>query len=164
MEKVAVSFYERLGDALDAAGLTQKQLRERINADKSGPPVSAGSVSNWCNGVGALPTCENLKALCKALNVTPDYLLGYTDVPNYSVVDAEILKQAEAYAHLTPQALNALHYDAVGPFLPPSATDMAALDGFGNMGEHREADAISMLLAQTDFLRALKTIDRKSVV
>ena len=26
------------------------------------------------------------------------------------------------------------------------------------MGEHREADAISMLLAQTDFLRALKTI------
>ena len=151
MEKVAVSFYERLGDALDAAGLTQKQLRERINADKSGPPVSAGSVSNWCNGVGALPTC-------KALNVTPDYLLGYTDVPNYSVVDAEILKQAEAYAHLTPQALNALHYDAVGPFLPPSATDMAALDGFGNMGEHREADAISMLLAQTDFLRALKTI------
>lgn len=116
MEKVAVSFYERLGDALDAAGLTQKQLRERINADKSGPPVSAGSVSNWCNGVGALPTCENLKALCKALNVTPDYLLGYTDVPNYSVVDAEILKQAEAYAHLTPQALNALHYDAVGPF------------------------------------------------
>ena len=93
MEKVAVSFYERLGDALDAAGLTQKQLRERINADKSGPPVSAGSVSNWCNGVGALPTCENLKALCKALNVTPDYLLGYTDVPNYSVVDAEILKR-----------------------------------------------------------------------
>ena len=159
MEKVAVSFYERLGDALDAAGLTQKQLRERINADKSGPPVSAGSVSNWCNGVGALPTCENLKALCKALNVTPDYLLGYTDVPNYSVVDAEILKQAEAYAHLTPQALNALHYDAVGPFLPPSATDMAALDGFGNMGEHREADAISMLLTQTDFLRALKTVD-----
>lgn len=158
MEKVAVSFYERLGDALGAAGLTQKQLRERINADKSGPPVSAGSVSNWCNGVGALPTCENLKALCKALNVTPDYLLGYTDVPNYSVVDAEILKQAEAYAHLTPQALNALHYDAVGPFLPPSATDMAALDGFGNMGEHREADAISMLLTQTDFLRALKTI------
>ena len=151
MEKVAVSFYERLGDALDAAGLTQKQLRERINADKSGPPVSAGSVSNWCNGVGALPTCENLKALCKALNVTPD-------LPNYSVVDAEILKQAEAYAHLTPQALNALHYDAVGPFLPPSATDMAALDGFGNMGEHREADAISMLLTQTDFLRALKTI------
>lgn len=159
MEKVAVSFYERLGDALDAAGLTQKQLRERINADKSGTPVSAGSVSNWCNGVGALPTCENLKALCKALNVTPDYLLGYTDVPNYSVVDAEILKQAEAYAHLTPQALNALHYDAVGPFLPPSATDMAALDGFGNMGEHREADAISMLLTQTDFLRALKTVD-----
>ena len=85
-------------------------------------------------------------------------MLGYTDVSNYSVVDAEILKQAEAYAHLTPQALNALHYDAVGPFLPPSATDMAALDGFGNMGEHREADAISMLLTQTDFLRALKTI------
>lgn len=26
------------------------------------------------------------------------------------------------------------------------------------MGEHREADAISMLLTQTDFLRALKTI------
>lgn len=159
VDDVAITFYERLGDALDAAGLNKKQLRERINADSRGPSVSAGSVSNWCNGVGALPTCENLKALCKALNVTPDYLLGYTDVPNYSVVDAEILKQAEAYAHLTPQALNALHYDAVGPFLPPSVTDMAALDGFGNMGEHREADAISMLLTQTDFLRALKTVD-----
>lgn len=158
MEKVAVSFYERLGDALDAARLTKKQLRERINADKSGPSVSAGSVSNWFNGVGALPNSENLKALCKALNVTPDYLLGYTDVPNYQVADVEILKEAEAYAHLTPQALNALHYDTVGPFLPPSATDMAALDGFGNMGEHRVADALSTLLVQTDFLRALKTI------
>lgn len=158
MEKVAVSFCELLGDALDAAGLTQKQLRERINADKNGPTVSAASVSNWFNGVGALPTCENLKALCKALNVTPDYLLGYTEVPNYQVVDAETLKSAEAYAHLTPLALNTLHCDTVGPFLPPSASDMASLDGFGIVGEHHVAAALSSLLAQTNFLRALKTV------
>lgn len=159
VDDVAITFYERLGDALDAAGLTKKQLRERINADSRGPSVSAGSVSNWFNGVGALPNGENIKALCKALNVTPDYLLGYTKVPNYNSNDAETLKSAESYTHLPPQALTTLHYDTVGPFLPPSAADISALDGFGSLNEHRVADELASLLAQADFLRALKTVD-----
>ena len=36
VDDVAITFYERLGDALDAAGLNKKQLRERINADSRG--------------------------------------------------------------------------------------------------------------------------------
>lgn len=157
MEEVVVSFYERLGDALAVAGLTQKQLRERINADKNGPTVSAASVSNWFNGVGALPTCENLKALCKALNVTPDYLLGYTDVPNYQVADVEALKRAEAYTGLPRHALETLHHNDEYPFIAPSETVL--LDGFKAIAQNRTAVETARLLAQPDFLRALETME-----
>ena len=157
VDDVAITFYERLGDALDAAGLNKKQLRERINADSRGPSVSAGSVSNWFNGVGALPNGENIKALCKALNVTPDYLLGYTDVPNYNVADAKAIKNAEAYTGLPRQALETLHRNEAYPFIAPS--EAAAVEGFKPLGANRTATEVAHLLAQPDFLRALETME-----
>lgn len=157
MVRVPATFPDRLSDALDAAGLNAKQLCAKINEGLPEPIISGASMSNWLNGRGGLPNGDKLVALCKALNVTPDYLLGYTDIPNYQVADAEILKQVAAYTGLPRQALETLHHNDAGPFIAPSETIL--LDGFKAIDQNRTAVEVARLLAQPDFLRALETME-----
>ena len=92
-----------------------------------------------------------------ALAVTPDYLLGYTDVPNNNVADAKAIKIAEAYTSLPRQALETLHRNEAYPFIPPSVA--AAVEGFKSLGTNRTSTEVARLLAQPDFLRALETME-----
>lgn len=69
-------FQERLKQARDLRGLSQTQL-----ATDAGLPPS--SVSHFEAGARK-PSFDNLKRLAGALNVTTDYLLGRSDVPDAS--------------------------------------------------------------------------------
>lgn len=69
-------FQERLRSARDLRGLSQTQL-----ATDAGLPPS--SVSHFESG-SRKPSFDNLKRLASALNVTTDYLLGRSDVPDAS--------------------------------------------------------------------------------
>lgn len=157
MVRVPATFPDRLSDAMDAAGLNAKQLCEKINKGLPEPIISGASMSNWLNGHGGLPNGDKLVVLCKALNVTPDYLLCYTDVPNYRVKSAKAMKYAEAYTGLPRQALETLHHNDECPFIAPSETML--LDGFKAIDQNRTATEVARLLAQPNFLRALETIE-----
>ena len=154
---VRYHFADLLAQVLKTEKLTAKQLCAKINNDEDGATVSEASMSNWLNDPSILPSGDRLLAVCKALNVTPDYLLGYTDVPNYQVADAKILKQAAAYTGLPRQALEALHHNAAYPFIAPS--ENIAVEGFKSLDTNRTAVEVARLLAQPDFLRALETME-----
>lgn len=150
MTETSRIFPERLEDALLTARMNGKELSERTG-------ISQGIISRWRKGDGALPKGEYLVVLCDALAVTPDYLLGYTDVPNNNVVDAKAIKIAEAYTGLPRQALETLHRNEAYPFIPPSVA--AAMEGFKSLVTNRTATEVARLLAQPDFLRALETME-----
>lgn len=59
---------DRIRDARKAAGLTQRQLAEKIK-------VSNTSISNWEKGVSR-PDPDTIQYLCWALNVQPNYFFS----------------------------------------------------------------------------------------
>jgi transcriptional regulator with XRE-family HTH domain len=67
-------YAKAIGEAIKTARerrrLTQLDLGRAVNNSKN-------AVSNWERGVSA-PTVENLRELCRALDVTPQRLLGMT--------------------------------------------------------------------------------------
>ena len=80
------SFGDRIKEARKAAGLTQRQLADKIE-------VSNTSVSNWENGV-SMPDPDTIQHLCWALNVQPNYFFGaetYT-IPSNIIPIPEMLK------------------------------------------------------------------------
>ena len=64
-------FTERLKEARKEEGLTQGQLAAAIN-------TTDDSIFSWEKG-RSQPSIENLYALCKALGVSADYLIGLED-------------------------------------------------------------------------------------
>ncbi len=64
-------FSERLKEARKAERLTQGQLAEKIN-------TTDDSIFSWEKG-RSQPSIEYLCALCKALGVSADYLIGLED-------------------------------------------------------------------------------------
>lgn len=60
-----INLGERLKQARKAAGLTQRQLAEKIG-------VSNTSVSNWEKGISS-PDPDTIQHLCWALNVDPNF-------------------------------------------------------------------------------------------
>lgn len=71
--KTCDGFGTKLRLARKRAGLTQKQLAERIGALHN-------SVSQWECGISR-PTQAITRALCAELNITADYLLGLSAAP-----------------------------------------------------------------------------------
>lgn len=67
---------ERLRDARKQIGLTQIQVMERTN-------INHKTLSGYENGVSE-PDLETVMILAKLYNVTTDYLLGRTNIPNPS--------------------------------------------------------------------------------
>ncbi len=63
-----VYFGDKIRDARKAAGLTQRQLAEKIN-------VSNTSVSNWEQNLSR-PDPDTIQNLCWALDVQPNYFFG----------------------------------------------------------------------------------------
>lgn len=69
-----VYFGDKIRDARKAAGLTQRQLAERIS-------VSNTSISNWEKNLSR-PDPDTIQNLCWALNVQPNYFFGTDSVSN----------------------------------------------------------------------------------
>ena len=62
---------ENIKTARKAAGVTQKELAERLQ-------VYQKDISRWETGVRT-PSAEYIIQLCKALDISADYLLGLKD-------------------------------------------------------------------------------------
>lgn len=60
---------ERIKKARGARNMTQEQLAGIVGVD-------GNAVSNWERGAN-VPSVQRLDAICRALDVTPDFLLGY---------------------------------------------------------------------------------------
>lgn len=96
----------RLQVARQAAGLTQGQLSKQLaHADKEGRGVSAAVISLYERGVNK-PGPKELRLLCEALRVTPNFLLygnedpfqGRTELSRYGGVAKS---EVEFLAYLT---------------------------------------------------------------
>lgn len=64
-------FTERLNAELASQHITKYALAKQCGLSKQ-------TVCNWCDGVSE-PRATQLATVCKALNVSADYLLGMSD-------------------------------------------------------------------------------------
>lgn len=69
------SLGDRIKEARKAAGMTQRQLADKIQ-------VSNTSISNWENGFSN-PDPDTIQHLCWALNVQPNYFFSVDDAQAY---------------------------------------------------------------------------------
>lgn len=72
---MSISLGDRLKEARKAAGMTQRQLADKIR-------VSNTSISNWEKGV-SYPDPDTIQHLCWALDVQPNYFFAVDDSPTY---------------------------------------------------------------------------------
>ena len=83
---MGVFFGDRIRDARKAAGLTQRQLADRLG-------VSNTSISNWEKGLSR-PDADMIQKLCSYLSLQPNYFYGTENAPadagKRSVSDDEI--------------------------------------------------------------------------
>ena len=63
-----------LQDEMEARGLTQKQMAEACG-------VGIQSIKRITHG--EMPSLPLILVICEVLNLTPDYLLGYMEDPEY---------------------------------------------------------------------------------
>lgn len=66
-----MKFKERFNEVLQLSGKTQVQIARELNITKQ-------SVNDYKTGK-SVPSLETLFLLCKILDVSSDYLLGFTD-------------------------------------------------------------------------------------
>lgn len=80
-KKGSLMFSERLKELRKNMGYTQKEIAEQIG-------TSQPSYQNWEKG-SRKPSRETIQKLADFFNVSTDYLLGQTDIPN-STLEADI--------------------------------------------------------------------------
>jgi len=69
MGKVPVS---KVSELRKRVGLTQRQLADAVG-------VTESTISNWEQGRNSLDWLERVAKLCRALQCTPEELVGYVD-------------------------------------------------------------------------------------
>lgn len=86
-------FTDRLKKSITERGLTQRMLATLIGTTEQ-------SVSRWANG-NRTPNADMLYRMCKALDVSADYLLGLSNekVNNMDSVKAEILEKIKGLVY-----------------------------------------------------------------
>lgn len=86
-------FTERLKQSINERGLTQRMLATLIGTTEQ-------SVSRWAKG-NRTPNADMLYRMCKALDVSADYLLGLSNekVNNMDAVKAEILEKIKGLVY-----------------------------------------------------------------
>ena len=88
---------ERIGKLITEKGITQQVLSDRIG-------VKRETVVQWLNGSRKIKA-EHIIMLCKALNVSADYLLGLSEIES---LDPDV-KACYHYTGLSETALYTLH-------------------------------------------------------
>lgn len=71
-----MDFAANLKKAIEERGVNQKWLADTAMTTEA-------TISRYINGVNKSPDADILISIAKALNVSVDYLLGVSDVPNY---------------------------------------------------------------------------------
>lgn len=86
-------FTTRLKKSINERGLTQRMLATLIGTTEQ-------SVSRWAKG-NRTPNADMLYRMCKALDVSADYLLGLSNekVNNMDAVKAEILEKIKGLVY-----------------------------------------------------------------
>lgn len=86
-------FTTRLKQSITERGLTQRMLATLIGTTEQ-------SVSRWANG-NRTPNADMLYRMCKALDVSADYLLGLSNekVNNMDALKAEILEKIKGLVY-----------------------------------------------------------------
>lgn len=96
-------FATRLSDIMEKRGLSQTNLQAKI-FEQSGKTLQRQTISLYMNGQSR-PDTERLTLLCKALNISADYLLGLS---KHKSLD-EDLKAVCEYTNLSEDAVNRVH-------------------------------------------------------
>lgn len=68
------SFHERLSYVLDLSKYSNSDISKKLN-------TSNGNISKLKNGTTKSPGYEKIKELCDLLDINPNFLFGYSNVP-----------------------------------------------------------------------------------
>ena len=71
-----MDFAANLKKAIEERGVNQKWLADMAMTTEA-------TISRYINGVNKSPDADILVSIAKALNVSVDYLLGVSEIPNY---------------------------------------------------------------------------------
>ena len=84
-----IYFGDKIKEARKAAGLTQRQLAEKIN-------VTSGSICNWEKNLSR-PDPDTIQNLCWALGVQPNFFFGESNssssIPFELTPDADLMRR-----------------------------------------------------------------------
>lgn len=72
------TFANRLQDSINMRGVTQSWLAEKANTTEA-------TISRYANARRELSSFDTIAAIAKSLNVSSDYLLGLSNVPDAQV-------------------------------------------------------------------------------
>ena len=104
-----VSLGERLKKARKAAGMTQRQLADKIQ-------VSNTSISNWENGF-SYPDPDTIQHLCWALDIQPNYFFSVEPQEKPNTGDKNIIRIAGRDGSYREETLSDKGYAALMAFL-----------------------------------------------
>lgn len=96
-----LTFGEKIKDARKSKNLTQKQLAEKIGAKHN-------SVSDWENNKNR-PDAATIEFLCKALDITPNYLLD-SSPGEYSPAEKTMIEKYRFISEYSPEGAAAVSY------------------------------------------------------
>ena len=96
-----LTFGEKIKDARKSKNLTQKQLAEKIGAKHN-------SVSDWENNKNR-PDAVTIEFLCKALDITPNYLLDASP-GEYSPAEKAMIEKYRFISEYSPEGAAAVSY------------------------------------------------------
>ncbi|MEY8480898.1 helix-turn-helix transcriptional regulator [Lachnospiraceae bacterium 48-21] len=96
-----LTFGEKIKDARKSKNLTQKQLAEKIGAKHN-------SVSDWENNKNR-PDAATIEFLCKALDITPNYLLD-SSPGEYSPAEKAMIEKYRFISEYSPEGAAAVSY------------------------------------------------------
>lgn len=104
-----ISLGERLKAARKAAGMTQRQLADKIK-------VSNTSISNWENGFSN-PDPDTIQHLCWALNVQPNYFFAIDTSAESKNDDKNVIQTIGRDGKVRVKILSDKEYEALHSFL-----------------------------------------------
>ena len=96
-----LTFGEKIKDARKSKNLTQKQLAQQIDAKHN-------SVSDWENDKNR-PDAATIELLCKALDITPNYLLDASS-GEYTPAEKKIIEKYRFISEYSPEGAATVGY------------------------------------------------------